>query len=392
MHYVGLACLIVAMVATWLLTPLTIRLARWLGVVDQPGERKVHRAPVPRIGGVAVFGGFLAGLLFAAWATDNLPQPGQVDVYWGGLALAATAVLLVGLADDLWGLAFYWKFAGQILAAVFVWFCGFSIEVLSHPLGGALELGVLSLPLTVLWIVAITNAVNLIDGLDGLATGIALITAGAVAVIAFIRAELGVTAASVALAGSLLGFLRYNFNPARIFLGDSGSMFLGFVLAVTAVRGSQKGPTAVALLVPLLVLGLPLLDTSVAVARRLYRLGHRGARTDGALRYVFANLREVFLPDRGHIHHRLLEIGLSHRRAVVVLYGLGSLFALTAFALVLLKSVWIAMVLLAVLGTLLAVFYLALYLRIRRLQATGQRCAGHGAEPFAATRSPSQAR
>jgi UDP-GlcNAc:undecaprenyl-phosphate GlcNAc-1-phosphate transferase len=331
MHFVGIATMIIAMGTAWVLTPAIIRLAHGLGAVDRPGLRKVHRRPVPRIGGLAVFGGFVAGLLFAAWATGAATSPSYVNVYWGGLALAASGMLLVGLIDDLRGLTFYWKFAAQITAAVFVWSCGFRIEILTHPLGGQFELGVLSLPLTVLWIVGITNAVNLIDGLDGLATGIALITAMAVATIAFVRSELGVTAAGVALAGSLLGFLRYNFNPARIFLGDSGSMFLGFVLAVTAVRGSQKGPTAVAILVPLLVLGLPLLDTGAAVIRRLYRLGHRGARTNGALRHVLSNFREVFMPDRGHIHHRLLEMGLSHRRAVVVLYGVGGLFALADF-------------------------------------------------------------
>jgi len=369
MQFVGIACLIVAMGVTWIVTPMVIRLAHLMGAVDRPGERKIHRQPVPRIGGVAVYCGFLAGLLFAAWATGSTVDPASVSVYWAGLAVAATGMLLVGLADDVWGLTFHWKFAAQIVAAVFVWFSGFRIEILSHPLGGEFELGLLSLPLTVLWIVGITNAVNLIDGLDGLATGIALITACSVAIIAFVRTELGVTAASVALAGSLLGFLRFNFNPARIFLGDSGSMFLGFVLAVTAVRGSQKGPTAVAILVPLLVLGLPLLATGFAVVRRVYRLGSRGARSPGAIRYVLANFREVFLPDREHIHHRLLDVGLSHRRAVVLLYGVGCLFALSAFGFVFLKSAWIATLLLAVLVVLVVTFYLALYMRIRRLQA-----------------------
>jgi len=379
MYFVGIASMIVAMAVTCMVTPLTIRLGRHLGAVDLPGGCKVHLHPIPRIGGLAVFSGFLAGLAFAALATGSVPSTlSKVSVYWQGLALAATAILLVGLIDDVWGLSFYWKFAAQISSAVFVWLCGFRIEILTHPLGGDFELGVFSLPLTVIWIVGITNAVNLIDGLDGLATGIALITSLAVGVIAFVRAELGVAAASVALAGSLLGFLRYNFNPARIFLGDSGSMFLGFVLAVTAVRGSQKGPTAVAILVPLLVLGLPLLDTGAAVVRRLYRLGHRGARTNGTLRYVLSNFREVFLPDRGHIHHRLLQVGLSHRRTVIVLYGVGSLFALSAFLLVFLQSVWIASLLLGVLGTLLVTAYLALYSRVRKLSA--QREAA-GTEP-----------
>lgn len=398
MYFVGIACMIVAMGVTWMVTPGAIRLASYLGAVDLPGARKIHLQPIPRIGGLAVYAGFLAGLGFAAFATGSVPSSlSNVSVYWQGMALAATAILLVGLVDDLWGLSFYWKFAAQTLAAVFVWLCGFRIEILTHPLGGELQVGMLSLPLTVLWIVAITNAVNLIDGLDGLATGIALISSLAVGVVAFVRMELGVTAASVALAGSLMGFLRFNFNPARIFLGDSGSMFLGFVLAVTAVRGSQKGPTAVAILAPLLLLGLPLLDTGAAVVRRLYRLGHRGARKNGALRHVLSNFREVFMPDRGHIHHRLLEVGLSHRRAVIVLYGVGSLFALSAFLLVFLQSVGIALILLGVLGTLLVTAYLALYSRIRRLsaqrEAPGTDPGQKRVEPFSpASRRQTQAR
>jgi UDP-GlcNAc:undecaprenyl-phosphate GlcNAc-1-phosphate transferase len=313
MFLVGIASFIVAMAATWIITPGVIRLARWLGAIDLPGGRKTHSEPVPRIGGLAVFFGFVVGMAFAAYTTGNLltvPNPG---VYWRGLALAATGLFLVGVADDLWGLSFYWKFAGQIVAATYVWSVGFRIEILTDFQGGVFELGVLSLPLTVLWIVGITNAVNLIDGLDGLAAGIALITTSAVATIAFASGRLGVTAASVVLAGSLVGFLRFNFNPARIFLGDSGSLFLGFVLAVTSVRGSQKGTTAVAILAPLLILGLPLLDTGLAVTRRLYRLGRRGVRNGGAPSYILRNINEVFLPDRGHIHHRLMDMGLSHR-------------------------------------------------------------------------------
>ena len=358
--------MIIAMGVTWAVTPGVVKLADYLGAVDLPGTRKAHETPTPRIGGLAVFLGFVSGLTFAAYATGNLwhiPQPG---VYWRGLALAATALLVVGLIDDLWGLSFRWKFAAQILAAAYVWQCGFRIELVTHPLGGGLELGTLSFPLTVLWIVAITNAVNLIDGLDGLASGIALITTLAVGVIAFAGGQLGMTAVSVTLAGALVGFLRYNFNPAHIFLGDSGSLFLGFVLAVSSVRGSQKAPTVVAIVVPLLVLGLPLLDTTFAVLPRIYRLGNLGLHSDeNAIRYVLANFNQVFMPDRGHIHHRLIDMGLSHRGAVLSLYGVGGLFALAAFALVLLKSAWIAALLVGVLAALLVTFTVLLYVRIR---------------------------
>jgi UDP-GlcNAc:undecaprenyl-phosphate GlcNAc-1-phosphate transferase len=364
--FVGIATVIVAAGVTWVATPGVIRLSGYLGAVDLPGGRKTHDEPMPRIGGLAVFVGFVAGLAFAAYITGYLSPLPKNTIYWQGLAIAATGLMLVGLIDDLWGLSFQWKFAAQILAAVYVWHSGFRIEVVTHPLGGTLDLGLFSFPLTVLWIVGITNAVNLIDGLDGLAAGVALIITSTVAVLALVRSELGLTAASVALAGALLGFLRYNFNPARIFLGDSGSLFLGFVLAVTSVRGSQKGPTAVAILAPLLVLGLPLIDTGLAVVRRVYRLQNRGRGRPGALGYVMRNCSEIFLPDRGHIHHRLLDLGMSHRGAVLALYGIATLFALAAFALVMFKSPLVAALLVAVLALTMATVFLLLYLRVWR--------------------------
>lgn len=387
MLYVGLSSLIIAMGVTWMATPVLIRVAHRLGGMDLPGSRKVHREPIPRIGGLAVFLGFVAALTFAAWVTGALDGATRVSVYWKGLALATAFMLLVGLVDDLRGLSFRTKFVTQFAAAIFVWYCGFRVEVVTHPFGGALELGWLSLPLTVLWIVAITNAVNLIDGLDGLAPGIALITTVAVAVIAFVRNELGITAVSVALAGALMGFLRYNINPARIFLGDSGSMFLGFALAVTSVRGSQKGPMVVAILVPLLVLGLPLLDTGAAVVRRVNRLRAQGARGDHALRYVLRNMTHVFQADRGHIHHCLLDAGLSQSRAVLVLYGVGSVFAICAFVLVLVKSLLIALLLIGILTVLMAAVLIPLYLGGWKLEVEPAQ-ESRDATPESAKRGP----
>ncbi len=378
MFLVGFASLIVAMGTTWIVTQLVIPLAERLGAVDLPGGRRTHETPTPRIGGVAVFAGFVAGMAFAAYATGLLFHVPQ-GVYWRGLMFAALGLFLVGLIDDLWRLSYRWKFAAQIVAAVYVWNSGFRIDIISHPLGGDLDLGMLSLPLTVLWIVGITNAVNLIDGLDGLAVGVALITTLTVGLIAFERNLLGVTAACVTLAGSLAAFLYFNFNPARIFLGDSGTMFIGFVLAVTSVRGSQKGPTAVAILVPLLALGLPLMDTGVAVVRRALRVGARGMRTDSALRYFVRNYHHVFLPDRGHIHHRLIDVGLSQRNAVFVLYGVGTLFALAAFAMVLIQSRFIGLLLLTGLGATMAGFLGLLYSRSRRGTAAANEKTPHQA-------------
>jgi UDP-GlcNAc:undecaprenyl-phosphate GlcNAc-1-phosphate transferase len=373
--------MIVAMGVTSLLTPSVIRLAHRLGAMDLPGGRKVHGSPIPRIGGVAVFVGFVAGLGAAAFLAGFLFEPIQVDVYWPGLVIAATVIFLAGLADDLWGLRYYWKFAAQIGCAVYVWYCGFQVEIISIPLGDGLDLGWLSLPITVLWIVGITNAVNLIDGLDGLAAGTALITTLATAVIAFKMRNLGVAAACVALAGSLLGFLRYNFSPAQIFLGDSGSMFLGFVLAVASARGSQKLPTIVVVLVPLLVLALPLIDTGLAVVRRLYRLSHRGRQSDRMARYVLRNLNHVFLPDRDHIHHRLIDSGLSHRGAVLILYGVGLASALVAFVLTFVNSREIGFLLLGILVGTMAALLGVLYFRVRRIDQGADGTAGPDPEP-----------
>lgn len=372
MFLVGYASLIVAMVTTWVVTKMMIAPAERLGALDHPSGRSSHDTPTPRIGGVAVFAGFVAGMAFAAYAAGLLFDAPS-EIYWRGLMFAAGGMFLVGLIDDLRKLSYRWKFAAQIVAAVYVWNAGFRIDIVSHPLGGELDLGMLSLPVTVLWIVAITNAVNLIDGLDGLAVGVALITTLTVGVIAFERGLLGVTVASVTLAGSLAAFLYFNFNPARIFLGDSGSMFIGFVLAVTSVRGSQKGPTAVAILVPFLVLGLPLMDTGFAIVRRTFRVGTRGMRTDSMFRYFLKNYQHVFMADRGHIHHRLIDVGLSHRNAVLVLYGVGSLFALAAFTVVLVKSSYVGLLLFGILGVLMAAFVGLLYVHSLRGRAAAQK-------------------
>jgi UDP-GlcNAc:undecaprenyl-phosphate/decaprenyl-phosphate GlcNAc-1-phosphate transferase len=364
MTYLAIVTALVAMGVTWTLTPLVIRLAEWLGAVDRPGGRRTHSQPTPRIGGLAVFLGFVAGLAAAAFFTGSLWSLPRVSVYWRGMVVAATFLLVVGAIDDVRGITFRGKFAAQAVAAAAVWWCGFRIEILSNPFGGPIDLGPLSFPVTVLWIVGITNAVNLIDGLDGLAAGIALITTASVGLLAYVRGEFGVAAASLALAGSLVGFLRFNFSPARIFLGDSGSLFLGFVLAVTSVRGSQKGATAVAILAPLLVLGLPLLDTGLAIVRRMYRLTLRGRATGHALRYVVRNLDHVFQPDREHIHHRLLDLGFTHRNAVLLLYGIGVLFAAVAYGSVLSQSMLVGLVLVSALVGAMALFVAALYLRL----------------------------
>jgi len=366
MWLIGALTAVFAGVTTWLVTPSIIRIAHRVGAVDHPGPRKIHAAPIPRVGGVAVFLGFSAGLAFAAFATGYATnsQIGRTG-YWSGLALAAAGVLVLGLVDDLRPVSFQWKFAFQILAATAVWFIGFRVEVLGIPfVSTGVHLGWWSLPLTILWIVGITNAFNLIDGLDGLAAGTALITTSVVAIIAIQGGRVAVSAVSVALVGSLLGFLRYNFNPAQIFLGDSGSMFLGFSVAVISIHGSQKNVTAVAVLGPLLIMGYPILDTGMAIARRINSIRTNSAGR-GGLRYMVRNAHRVFLPDRGHLHHRLLEAGMSHRGAVLSLYGCAIALAAAALVLVVMNSLLVAVVLAGSLTVLTLSFVTVVIVRAR---------------------------
>jgi UDP-GlcNAc:undecaprenyl-phosphate GlcNAc-1-phosphate transferase len=315
-----------------------------------------------------VFVGWSAGLA-AAWFAEGgdwILRAKLLD--WQYIAPAIVAVFLLGVVDDLRGLGWRSKFAVQVGAALGIWFAGFRIQVLSHPLGDdPIALGMWSLPVTLLWIVGITNAMNLIDGLDGLAAGTAMIATVAVAVIAVYEGHRSVVVAAVVMVGSLAGFLVFNFNPARIFLGDSGSMLLGFVLAVISIQGSQKGSTAVAVLAPMLVLGLPILDTSLTVARRLLRIGFRDDPGDsGRLMYVASNAHRLFLPDQGHIHHRLLRIGLSHRGAVLLLYVVVVVLALAALAVVIVNDLVLAGLLVATLAMLVAGFVVAVVLRRNR--------------------------
>ena len=287
-----------ALLAALLLTPVVLRVSRTLGLYDQPGERRVHTAPTPRLGGIAVFAATVAAAGVAALVTGFGTDPGLLV----GTALGALVMFAAGLWDDLRGLAPRQKLLAQLLAASVVCLFGFRIGAVSlggepHHLSAAL-----GVPLTILWIVGITNAFNLIDGLDGLATGIAIVALGTTLSIAVLLGRGDVAFLAAALLGALFGFLRYNFNPARIFLGDSGSLFVGFMLAVLSVSGATKSSTAVLAIVPLFALALPLLDTLLAVARRWLR-GISFSTADGR-----------------HIHHRLLARGLTPRRAALVLY------------------------------------------------------------------------
>lgn len=314
---------IFAFVLSLLVTPWVIRLAQRLGAVDQPDQRKVHCQPMPRLGGLAVYLGFAVTVLI----TQPLTLP------LAGLLLGASLIVLLGVWDDVRGLSPWVKLAGQLLAAGSLIPFGIHVEFLTNPLGGIIYLGVLGVPLTVFWVVAVTNAVNLIDGLDGLAAGTALIASLTLAAVAFTLGNTAVVAVTLILAGAILGFLRYNFHPARVFLGDTGSMFLGFALGALAVMGLSKGATALSVLIPIVILGIPLTDTAFAVWRR------------------FRNRKPIFGPDRGHLHHRLLGLGLTHRGAVLALYGVNLVLAGSAVLLAVLSTAQ-AVLLLFILATL----------------------------------------
>lgn len=286
-------------------------LALRLGVVDHPERRKMHQIPIPLMGGLAIFTAFFLVSAAALAAAPDL-DASEIRAYLG-LVAGGLLILLLGIYDDVKGLKAPAKFMGQTLAALVVVSAGAKIDLFTNPLGASVHLGWVGVPLAVFWIVGVTNAVNLIDGLDGLALGI-----GGIAALGLFAVSVGANSflatLCIALAGASLGFLRHNFYPARIFLGDSGSMLIGFSLAVIGLLGSYKSSTAAVLFLPIIVLGVPLFDTVFAIFRR-------------AQRRV-----SPFKADREHIHHRLVRIGLHHRNVVLVLYFVCAYLALTAFS------------------------------------------------------------
>lgn len=306
-----------ALAAALALTPAVRLLARRCGWVDAPdGVRKRHLSPLPRVGGLAVYGGFALGVLAAgAWLPADALFGAGMGWAMAHLLLAATPVMLIGLLDDVRGVSPWAKVAVQGVSGLYLFFSGYRAALVTDPFTGrSLELGWLSLPVTVLWFVAMSNAFNLIDGLDGLAAGVGLFATGTFLVSAVVNERWSMVVVLGALAGALLGFLKYNFNPASVFLGDSGALFVGFVVAGLAIRSSMKASAAVAIAAPLCALALPILDVLLAVVRRV------------------AAGRHVFKPDEDHIHHRLVRLGLSPRKAVVALYGVAAVGASLSLA------------------------------------------------------------
>ncbi len=347
-----------ALAVTYALTKLLIRFAPRVGAVDQPGARKIHALPVPRLGGIAVFVGFgvalaLGCVLHPAIASD-FRQPQSLAIFTG-----MAVIFALGLYDDVFRASWMVKFAFQIVAACIVIHDGLVVTKLTNPIGPTMALHPLvGIVFTIVWIVAITNAINLSDGLDGLATGITLI----VSVVTFANtlhlmnarpeqygAFVFPAVTSVCLIGASVAFLRFNFFPAKIFLGDAGALFIGFLVACTAVRSSQMSTTAVGLVVPAIALGLPILDTVLAFLRRT------------------ARRRNPFQADKEHIHHKMIEHGLSHPETVLVLYGFCLLLGITSVFLALKMKQYAAVVLFAVTVLVLVAFKVLGVLDITRL-------------------------
>ena len=303
----------VALCVSLLVTPAVIMLAKKTGALDAPNARKVHKKPIPRIGGLAIYTGFMAAIIFVA-IKFNLDAESLRETI--GLVVSGSLIVALGLIDDYKNLPAKIKLLGQIVAAaVLVLAFDVRIDFVTDPFGDYIYLEWFALPATMFWLVGLTNTVNLIDGLDGLAAGVASIASFTIMLIALEQDFILVAVLTAAVAGAALGFLKYNFNPAQIFMGDTGSMFLGFMLAGISVTGAVKSVATIALVVPVFALGLPILDTTFAIVRRL-----RGGVP-------------IFKPDKGHLHHRLLSVGFTQRQAVLLMYVISALFGLSAIAL-----------------------------------------------------------
>jgi len=321
-----------ALIVSFAATPVVKWFAYKVGAIDVPKDsRRIHKSPIPRLGGLAIFIGFILSVLIFA----------EIDTQVQGVLIGAIIIVILGVLDDIFTLKAYIKFLVQIAAALVAVYHDVVIEIFSNPFafsGSTSEfmfLGYLAIPITVIWIVGITNSVNLIDGLDGLAVGVSTISAVVILIIALMVSYPNVAIIMAALAGACIGFLPYNFNPAKIFMGDTGALLLGYLLATVSIIGLFKFYAVVSFAAPLLVLAVPLFDTAFAFIRRLIK----GQNPMSA--------------DRGHFHHRLIDMGLSHKQAVAVLYAVSGLLGLLAVvittsdlgrALVLLFAVLIAAV------------------------------------------------
>lgn len=306
-----LAAFFAAGAVAFVLTPPVKRLAHRIGAIDVPKDaRRMHKKPIPRLGGLAIYLAFVVvSLVLGDWTVQNLT-----------ILLGSAVIVVLGIFDDRNALGAKFKFCIQLIAAAIpVIFGNLRIELITNPNVFSdylyLEFGALSIPITIIWIVAITNAVNLIDGLDGLAVGVSSIACITMLAVSLLIGEVEIAIILAALAGSCIGFMPYNLNPASIFMGDTGSTFLGFMLATLSIQGLFKVYAIISFAVPFLILGLPIFDTAFAITRRVL------------------SGRSPLAPDRGHVHHRLMDMGFNQKQAVAILYVISAVLGLLAVVL-----------------------------------------------------------
>lgn len=306
----------IAIIVTILLVPLAKWIAVKIDAIDYPDERRVNKTPIPRLGGIAIIGGVAVSLLAAwvgsflfGWRAPFSVHPGlTIDYLWTLIGIAF--MFGVGLVDDIFDLPALVKLAGQIVAAILVTFSGVVLASIHNPFGpGYVEFGWLAYPITIFYLVAFANIINLIDGLDGLASGITMISAFTIFIFAVLTNRFDAAIMSIAVAGACIGFLRYNFTPASIFMGDSGALFLGFVLGIASLLAVTRAALFISLLVPILAAGIPIMDTLFAIIRRL------------------SAHESIISPDKGHIHHKLLQAGFSQRKTVLIMWAWTAILA-----------------------------------------------------------------
>ncbi len=340
---------LLAFITTFVVTPHTMRLAKKVGAIDIPNDRRVNKKPMPRLGGLAVISGFLVSIIYLFITTSI---EGKLDLfasenYYIKMIGFFAGIVVLGITcyiDDVKGIPSLVKLAAQIIASIIVVACGIRIENISIPFteGKIVISGIASYVITVCWIVGITNAINLIDGLDGLSSGVTLISClSLLMVFALNGSPLIAIVLITALAGALVGFLPFNFSPAKTFIGDTGSNFMGFSLAIISILGVAKTYTALVLIAPIIILGMPIFDTLFAIFRRIIK---------------GKSIKAVFKPDKGHLHHKLMAKGYTQKQAVLIMYGITAILGM--FAVILLESgIWKALSFAILIVAIIAIGY-----------------------------------
>lgn len=298
-------------------------------LVDRQDHRKVHKKIITRLGGIAIYLAFIVAMGLA-FLLERGPAMEEFISKFIAMLVGGTIILALGIYDDVKGADAWKKLSVQIIAAVVLVIFGFKIVRINNLFGQVVDLGFLVVPLTIIWIIGVTNAINIIDGVDGLAAGVVTIVSVTLFAVSFSQKNIPLAFMGAALAGTTLGFLRYNFSPAKIFMGDTGSMFLGFIIAVMAIQFNRKSTVTLSMLIPIIVLGVPIIDTLSAVIRRALQGAH------------------IFRGDNGHIHHRLLVLGLSQKQVAIVLYFITILLGVVAFACTFLRDRYAAILLVGV--------------------------------------------